>query len=243
MKTLDRNSSTPLHVQLRDALLANIEGSSYAPGAAFSTEREIAATYHVSRTTIREAIQELVRLGFLTRQQGKGTFVARSRTPFDATRLSSFTEDMTREGRVAGARVLALTRVPPPEDVAEHFGPQVREVWRIARLRTANDEPIAIQTSYVRADTFAFTVEELTNASLYAVLCERYGVGTVGADEVISAQVATGAEAELLAVEPGCPLLCVDRFAYSQTGDPIEAVHIKYRADRYRFYVHQHRGG
>lgn len=243
MNTLDRNASTPLHVQLREALRADIESGSYAPGSAFPTEREIAAAYHVSRTTIREAVQELVRLGFLTRQQGKGTFVTRSRAAFDATRLSSFSEDMAREGRRAGARVLALDTQRPAGDVAAHFGPGVREVWRILRLRTADEEPVALQTSYVRADTFRLTAEELEDGSLYEVLWRRYGASTVSADEVISAQVASDEEAAFLTVPPGTPLLCVDRFAYAQTGEPIEAVHIKYRADRYRFYVHQHRGG
>ena len=242
MSSLDRNSSVPLHIQLRDLLLDHVVEGTYQPGEAFPTEREISQRYHVSRTTIREAINDLVRLGYLVRQQGKGTFVARSHDAFDATRLSSFTEDMSRRGLTAGAELLSLSREAPSEGARRHFG-EVATVWRLHRLRLADGEPIALQTSFLPADRFGFSEEELKDASLYRLLAERYGVGFTTADEIISATVATSEQAELLKVESGAPLLCVERYAYAQTGEPLEVVSILYRADRYKFFVHQHRGG
>ncbi len=233
----------PLHAQLERILREDIVSGSYGAGSLFPTEREIAETYHVSRTTIRSAMEELVRLGFLTRQQGKGTFVTRSRKAFDATRLSSFTEDMEKEGRVAAARVLAFRREPPPAAAQDHFGTNVDRVWKIRRLRTADGEPVAIQTSHIRADRYQLAAGELDNASLYELLNDKYGVVTTSADEVITAQVANRRDAGHLQIRPGEPLLCVDRFAFTQHGEPLEFVQIQYRADRYRFFVHQHRGG
>lgn len=243
MSRLDRNSTTPLHVQLQRALVDDIVTAGYPPGSVFRTEREIAETYQVSRTTIRAALDELVRLGYLTRQRGKGTFVTRSEAAFDATRLSSFTEDMRKEGRTAGGTVLALRRVQPPQDAQRHFGASVSDVWRIQRLRTANGEPIALQTSFVRADRFHIAAADLRDASLYALLANRYGITAAVADEVITARVASKRSARHLGIRPGDPLLCVDRFTFSQHGEPVEYVQIQYRADRYRFFVHQHRGG
>ena len=242
MSSLDRHSSVPLRVQLRDLLLDHVVEGTYKPGEAFPTEREISQRYHVSRTTIREAINDLVRLGYLVRQQGKGTFVARSHDAFDATRLSSFTEDMSRQGLTAGSRLLSLSKESPSEGARRHFG-EVAAVWRLHRLRLADGEPIALQTSFLPADRFTFSEEELEDRSLYRMLAERYGVGFTTADEIISATVAIPEQAELLEVEPGAPLLCVERYAYAQTGEPLEVVTIFYRADRYKFFVHQHRGG
>ena len=243
MSHLDRTSTTPLHVQLQRALLDDIISAKYRPGSVFATEREIAELYHVSRTTIRSALDELVRLGYLTRQRGKGTFVTRSEAAFDATRLSSFTEDMRKEGRTAGGTILALRRGQPPQDAQRHFGTGVGDVWRIQRLRTADGEPIALQTSYVRADRFQLTEAELRDGSLYALLADKYGVTTTSADEIITARVANKRDAQSLRIHPGDPLLCVDRFTFSQDGEPVEYVQIQYRGDRYRFFVHQHRGG
>lgn len=240
---LDRSSSVPLRIQLRDLLQREITQGAYEAGELFPTEREIAERYHVSRTTIREALTDLVRVGFLIRQQGKGTFVARSTDVFDATQLSSFSEDMLRRGLVAGARLVAFDEGPPGEEARGHFGSHADTVWRIYRLRLADDEPIALQTSYLPAGRFDFTTEEIAAGSLYRVLEARHGVFVASADEVISAAVADAEQAELLGVEPGTALLCVDRYAFSQSGEPVEFVRIQYRADRYKFFVHQSRGG
>lgn len=240
---LDRSSGIPLRIQLRDVLQREITQGAYEPGEMFPTEREIAERYHVSRTTIREALTDLVRLGFVTRQQGKGTFVARSTDVFDATQLSSFSEDMSKRGLTAGAELLAFDTQAPEEDHVKHFGSHVDAVWRIYRLRLANGEPIALQTSYLPAGRFDFTAEEVATGSLYRVLEARYGVFVASADEVISAVVASGAQAEILRVEQGTALLCVDRYAFSQSGEPVEYVRIQYLADRYKFFVHQSRGG
>ncbi len=243
MQTLDRSSSTPLHVQLREILQRAILGGAYHPGESFPTEREISATYHVSRTTIREALSDLVRLGYLVRQQGKGTFVARAHDAFDATELSSFSEDMAKRGLRAGAVLLGLSQQPPLGPARQHFGDEVATVWRIYRLRLANDEPIALQTSYLPAERFAFTEDDLRDGSLYAILQQRYGVAIASADEVLSAVVAGTDQAKLMRLPAGAPLLRVERYTYSQTGEPLEYVEILYRADRYTFFVHQNRGG
>lgn len=243
MRTLDRHSRLPLHIQLRDLLRDEITEGAYHPGEAFPTEREISDRYHVSRTTIREALSELVRLGYLVRQQGKGTFVARSHDAFDATQLSSFSEDMRKRGLTAGMRLLELKRQDVEEAARKHFGSDVSTVWRIYRLRLANDERIALQTSFLPADRFELGEHDLAEGSLYELLADRYGAFVTTADEVISAAVADPEQAALLEVDPGSPLLCVDRFAYSQKGEPIEYAKIQYRADCYKFFVHQSREG
>lgn len=242
MTTLDRNSSIPLHYQLKDILEQMILMGPYKAGKAFPTERELEERFHVSRTTIRDAIRDLVQAGYLTRQQGKGTFVARSQQAFDAARLSSFTEDMAHRGLKAGAKVLELSQEKPSGKAAQHFGLGIKTVWRIYRLRLANNEPIALQTSFLPADRFRFSKEQLENASLYEILASNYGVFTASADEIITASLAASEEAAQLGIKEKSALLCVHRSAFAQTGEPVEYVNIAYRADCYQFYVHQHRG-
>lgn len=240
---LNRISKVPLHIQLRNLLQQEVIEGAYEPGEPFPTEREIAERFHVSRTTIREAVAGLVRLGYLVRQQGKGTFVARSHDAFDATKLSSFTEDMRKRGKTAGASLLTFEEQEANEPSRRHFGDATKTVLCVRRLRLADGQPIAIQTSYLPLDQFDLSAQALGEGSLYALLLERYGVDVSSADEVIAATCATKEQAELLAIASGEALLCVDRYAYSQTGQPIEYVQILYRADQYKFFVHQLRGG
>ena len=71
-KPLSNSSRLPLYFQLKENLLRDIRARKYPEGDAIPSEGELGASYSVSRTTVRRAIDELVTEGFLTRIQGKG---------------------------------------------------------------------------------------------------------------------------------------------------------------------------
>jgi GntR family transcriptional regulator len=242
---LNRSSDVPLHRQLRNILEDMIVKGSYAPGQPFLTDREVETTFRVSRTTVREAINELTRLGYLTRRQGQGTFVMRRQELLDAAQLSSFSEDMTRRGLQPGSKVLGLSKERSQGEALKHFGNGVRHVWKLHRLRLANSKPISLQTSYLPVDesNIRLSAEQLTNTSLYELLERDYGLIMTNADEVFSAANASSEQAKLLEVKTGAALFCIDRYAFTQTGKPLEYVHIAYRADKCKFFAHQRRGG
>jgi DNA-binding LacI/PurR family transcriptional regulator len=75
-KTINSNSSTPIAFQLRALLLEEIEGGVYAPGERFPSERDLSKKYGISRTSVREAIAQLLSEGTLFRTVGRGTYVA-----------------------------------------------------------------------------------------------------------------------------------------------------------------------
>lgn len=241
LPTIDRSSSVPLHAQLREILERMIVEGSYSVGEPFPPERHFVETLHVSRTTVREAIGELVRTGYLTRQRGRGTFVTRPRPAFEASRLTSFTEDMEQRGYRAGSRVLELERVAAPARLDGLLDGDA--VWMIHRLRLADGEPIALQRSYLPAAIGErMSRDDLEDASLYALLARRFGLQATSADEMLTADAADAERAALLGLEPGDPLLRVDRTTFSQDGRVIEHVRIHYRADRYTFHVHRTKG-
>lgn len=245
MQLLNRSSDVPLHRQLRNILEDMIVTGSYAPGQPFLTDKQVEETFRVSRTTVREAINELSRLGYITRRQGQGTFVMRTQELLDAAQLSSFSEDMTRRGLQPGSKVLSLNKERSQGEALKHFGGSVKQVWRLHRLRLGNNEPISLQTSYLPVDesNIQLSGERLTNTSLYELLERDYGLIMSSADEVFSAMNATAEQAKFLGVKTGTALFCVDRYAFTQTGKPLEYVHIAYRADKCKFFAHQRRGG
>jgi GntR family transcriptional regulator len=73
---INKYSSTPLYYQLKEELIKAVINGKYAPGEAIPSENELAASYSLSRPTVRQAIGELAKIGYLIKIKGKGTFVA-----------------------------------------------------------------------------------------------------------------------------------------------------------------------
>ena len=88
---------------------------------AVPTERELAERFATSRTTVRQAIAELVIDGRLERTQGRGTFVAQPKL-MQLRQLTSFSQDTHDEGRLPGSVVLAIDEQPADGEVAGHLG-------------------------------------------------------------------------------------------------------------------------
>ena len=56
---IDRASSIPLYVQLRDALQEQIDRAVWVPGDQLPGDQELCEVFGVSRTVVRQALQEL----------------------------------------------------------------------------------------------------------------------------------------------------------------------------------------
>lgn len=72
---LNEDSKTPLYHQMSEQIYSDIESRRLKPGDPLPSERELCETYGVSRGTVRQAIQALANLGYITRKQGKGTII------------------------------------------------------------------------------------------------------------------------------------------------------------------------
>lgn len=73
---IDKKSPMPLYFQIEEAIKQKIDKGEWITGTMISSEREFAENYEVSRMTVRQAINNLVNDGYLTRRKGKGTFVS-----------------------------------------------------------------------------------------------------------------------------------------------------------------------
>jgi GntR family transcriptional regulator len=226
----------PKYSRLKVKLLAMIGG--LEPGSAIPTERELCTLYGVSRTTVRQALQELVHEGQLYRRQGRGTFVAPPKL-VQTMQLKGHTEEMEAQGLRPGSRPLSAGDVAASPELAAFFGlAEGAPVHRIVRVRLVDDEPIALQTVYLDAARFGDVGESLTGwVSLYRLLRDRYDTQIAGGEETVEAGAADTATAELLNVEAGAPLLVLHRRSWEADGRPIEWSESLYRGDRYRMAV------
>ncbi|MEU5848341.1 MULTISPECIES: GntR family transcriptional regulator [Saccharopolyspora] len=209
---------------------------SLPPGAPIPTERSLAAEFDVSRTTVRQALAELTVEGRLLRVQGKGTFAAKPKVA-QRLQLSSYTEDMRAQGRQPTSRLLEVVEEPAAEELAELLGTKPSStVLRLRRLRLADGEPMAIETTHLPLTRFRGLTSRLeSGGSLYQVLRESFEVELGHAEETIETALASPEEAELLGSDVGLPMLLLSRHSFDTEGRPVEWVRSIYRGDRYKF--------
>ncbi|HEX6523790.1 MAG TPA: GntR family transcriptional regulator [Streptosporangiaceae bacterium] len=216
--------------QLLDLTAAMEAGSPVPP------ERELARHYGTSRTTVRQALAELVVEGRLLRMQGKGTFVAKPKVA-QALELASYTEGMRAHGLHPQTKILDIGYVTADDQLAALLAvrPGGRTL-RVHRLRLADGEPMSIDTSHLPARRFPGLRKELErHRSLYETLRTAYGIQLAEAEETIETVLADPEEARLLGVDPGLPLLLLSRHAFDINGEPVEWAQSWYRGDRYKF--------
>lgn len=237
---LDKSVPIPLYYQLKTLLLEEIKSNAYPVDSIIPTEKEISEMFEISRTTVRQAITELVREGWLYRVKSKGTFVAQRKIKQDfIRRLESFNEQIERTGRRPGTELLALEVVEMPERAAEAFGvaPGERVVY-LHRKRSADDEPIVTVETYLPYPKCAFLMQhDMAKESMYNVLAEREETRICRVSRILEAVAANAQDARLLNIRTGKPVHLFHTVGYNQYDEPIEFSIARYRGDRNRFEV------
>lgn len=209
------------------------------PGSVVPTERELAAELGTSRTTVRQALGELVVEGRLERRQGSGTYVAEPKITWHLY-LASFTEQVEASGFTPSAQVLATQRIAASNDLSEKLELPVRApVYRVERLRLADNWPIAVETSWLPAEHFPGLTRMIRSySSLHVLLGERYDTYPRTGEESIETAPATPHEAGPLLVDVGTPMLVVSRTNFDPGGTPIEYGRTWFRGDRVTLVTH-----
>ena len=237
---LSRDGRVPLYYQIYDVLKEEIENGTYLPGSQIPSEAELGKRFNVSRITVKQAIQKLVVDGYLYRQQGKGTFVSKPRVNRKLSELISFHDEMLEKGFVPTSRILEFRVIPAQGVVAQALEvPENEKVIQIVRLRLADDEVMAIQSSHVPHDLcpeLANRRDQLTD-SLYKLLKTEFNLVPATGRESYKAVVVRGKDARILGVMDGSPAFSVRRYAYLEDGTPIEYAESLLRADRYTLDV------
>lgn len=234
--TMDKNSPVPIYFQLKQAIEKLIESGTLTVGEPLPSENELSRAFNISPMTVRRAMAELVNEGYIYRERGRGTFVARQRMQHQLESLVSFTEDIRHRNLRPSSRILAFEQVTAPAPVIERCAlPASAQMTRIKRLRLANNTPVGVHDSYIY--NAPITRQELEKFdSLYALL-ESKGIYMDEGDESIEAAAADAETAALLKLQPGDPLLQTTRFSWNSAGDLIEYVVALYHADLYRYTV------
>jgi GntR family transcriptional regulator len=246
---LDRRAPLPLYFQLREALLGDIRDRGLRPGDRLPTEAELERRYGVSRSTIRQAMNELAAEGLIQRVQGKGTFLGSPKIQHVPV-LTSYSELLRSQGYRPSHRLLASATRPAPPEVAESLRVDEGEPCRfLRRLFLADDDPVGLAETWLPQEVLGehdalFERGAIEHGSLYELLqAEPISLRLHRAVETINPGVAEADEAALLACEAGSPLLVIHRVTYTPEERSIEWTRLLFAGGRYEYRVEMQRPG
>ncbi|HEX3336905.1 MAG TPA: GntR family transcriptional regulator, partial [Jatrophihabitans sp.] len=132
-----REPREPKYYAVKRHLLDIIE--TLPPGTLVPTERLLMVQLETSRTTVRQALAELVGEGRLVRRQGSGTYVAEPKVHWPL-RMTSFTEQAHATGHAASTELIDAGREKATDEIATRLDLRVGAlVHRIERLRLVDD--------------------------------------------------------------------------------------------------------
>jgi GntR family transcriptional regulator len=228
--------------ETRERVLELIEA--LGVGDSIPSERQLGVDLGVSRLTVRAALDELVREGYLVRRRGAGTFVAEPKVA-KGMDINSFSDDMRARGMTPASRTLDLRVVPAGARMGRilHVSP-AEPVVAVKRLRLADGDPMAIELLHVRqALVPGMTAADLEENSFYDLLASRYDLSIVGGSQTIEPTVTNEEESSALGVPLHSPALLFERVTRSASGDIVEFTSSTYRGDRYRLVTELGAGG
>lgn len=242
--SLNQDSPVPLHYQLRLALMEKIRRQGLRVGDRVWSEKEIEAEYGVSRTTVRQALSDMVGMGIVRRQRGKGTTLVRPPIPERLPHLVGLTEELEARGSVVRTDVLSAGWVTPSPLVKQalRLAGGSQQVLLLVRCRHIDGEPVFYVREYIPAWLGLTPADDFTG-SLFTLMRERAGVVVARAEMTIGAVAAQGQVAACLQVPVGSPLLRNERVFYGADNSHLGFLEEWCRSDRYMHAVTLKAGG
>lgn len=237
---INKYSNIPLYSQLKDVIIQKIENGEYRQECKIPSEQELCETYDISRPTVRQAISELTSSGYLYKEKGKGTFVARTKTLIDIKCYSGFTDSILDSQNPGDRSFISISKVegsviPKMEEVFKlPYNPNQRnEFAEITYLIRQSQDIFSINTSYIPLVFFPSIMEELQqNKPSYEILRGKYPLIPVKSMSSLQMVYTEQEDAQQLQVAPGTVLIRIENILYSKSGQVVEYIISKYRADK-----------
>jgi len=235
---IDSNKNEALYLQVKAAILKNIQNQTWRSHTLIPTEQELMDMYGVSRTTIRQAITMLVQEGLLEKKQGKGTIVLPLKLVGNLGKLRGFAEEVVERGMIPRSILIRAEVLPflQYERNVLHLK-ENENVMLIERIRYADDLPIAIERSCWPEHIGRILMQYDLNTAKYYEILENHQIYLKHAKEKISAINATVPEADMLGIRGGEALLEMTRLSFGMDDAPIEYTRTKFRGDEYSYDV------
>lgn len=232
--TLNKETPVPLYFQLKTLLLDRIKDGTYRPGDLIPTENELSAMFDISRTTVRQAVTELVREGYLYRIKSKGTFVSKPKiTQRVLNRYFSHDDAIRAAGRTMSVEIQCREVLPAPRKLVEQGLLQEGEkTVHLYRRRFVDGVPMARVDSYLSYEKFSHFLElDLEKYSLMELMNRNPATRVYKLKRTIEALPACHEDVVQLEVEPGSAIQMMSTIRYNEAGEFLDIGIAYYRGD------------
>jgi GntR family transcriptional regulator len=208
-------------------------------GSMLPPERELSVEFNVARMTVRRAMDELVSAGLVKREQGRGTFVMRPKLATQ-TAMTSFTDGMRERGLTPGSDVIGFRRLRATSVQARALRiPTGEPMFRFTRLRSADGEPVGLETTWVAAAQAPGLERADLHGSWYELLDERYDIQVLTGTSIVEVGYADDRTARLLKCDAGAALLRIETTSYGPNGRIVDFGLDLFRGDRYSLVTYR----
>ena len=237
---LSEQQPAPYYVQLQRQLQALIDSGALSQGSHLPSERDLADTLKISRTTVKRAYDVLREAEVIASGYGRGGTVVKStpRVSPVMARLKGFTEEMQELGMEPSTRLLGL-EVVHERTIASLFGrPSHAPLLHVRRLRLGDGAPMSRELAWYDLTLAPQLGTWNGEGSIYAWLKDHCGIQMAGAEQSIEAVLSSAAEMEAFGFETAMPCLLIKRKSLDAEGRLVEYVEGTFRGDAYAYRVH-----
>lgn len=232
---LSRDSHVAMYRQIAARLREAIAQGAYKPGEKIPAELQLMQRFEVSRITVRQAVDALVKEGQVIRQQGKGSFVTIPVVRHDLHELHGIYDELVAQGHTPRTSLLEFKHLVPAADIAQRFHSGTRKLLCYQRLYELRGRPFAVTTVHLDAGSVHLTRQQVQRHPTYSILENILGERIGKADVSIRYERASAAHARLLQLPRGAPLMVFERVSYDARGLPREHSLYRARAEAYEF--------
>lgn len=236
---LDNAGFVPYYEQIVQYVRSLIRENKLRSGDTFYSEGELAKMLGISKMPVRQAFQRLRTEGLLVIRRGKSPIIGGGPITWNFRELHGFSEEMRSRGLVPSSELIEMRRHSPDADLLAALRLGLGDqVYLLKRLRLANNEPVALVTSYLPAALFPdLESQDLAGQSLYHIIEQTYGISLMRAEEVIGATTVGREEAQALRTVAGSPVLQIKETTYDTEQRAVEFSISLLRGDRYTVSV------
>ncbi|MCL5985574.1 MAG: GntR family transcriptional regulator [Actinobacteria bacterium] len=236
---LDKSSPMPFYYQVKEMILDRIQTGEFKDGDFIPSEKSICDEFNVSITTVRKALDELVKAGILEKIRGKGSFIKTPKIVRELTGIYGITDDIRKHGVRPGRKVLSFKQTNPNEEVAKILKISILDyIYEFRTLNLADDIPVITSKFYLKKNICPdLTVKNLKEESIYNLLSNRYGVSILRETSNFQAILLDEYEADLLKVLVRSPAILIRALTFDIYDKPFMFCSGLLRGDRFQLEV------
>ena len=232
--------TVPKYYIISQNIVQQIRSGRLKPGMRIPSENDIIRTYHVSNTTARKSLQEIVNAGWALKIKGKGTFVQKREIERSVTRILSFSKNMIEAGKTPSTRLLesGMMKEGYSQNINGRRYSMKDPVLKIRRLRYADKIPMMLEIRYISMSICPGIERKNLELPLYDIYEGDYNLKLKQVDQMIQAMIISDVVTEeLFEVSEPIPAFLVDGVSFCGQDVILEMERSIYRGDKYRFSV------